>query len=519
MLFKHHPNSTKFRRVWLLSARLIHVVNFAHVRHVFFSGPQRNSGGISPFISVVFEKSSKKPLDNRFQYWSAKRTAVVDNVRSVVLSRADMHWLSQRDCIEYEKLWKIYWWGRQQDEALIRSIERFPALRDLPSHIAGLQLSSGQGFKEANKAKSADWLKDYSELRSREFRSYGPMSTNDLAPVPPRVEHRGARELYSGRRLLVSRGIKKDGRIRARFETSRYCFRNSIHGIRFEGLETWQEAVVTAIFWSSISRYYHFLTSGSWGLWHDEIHLTHVQSMPIRFPTDANLRRRIVRVVQELQNLDVHSDGLPLIKAGADRLLPELEQELNAAVFDLYELNMAQRDIIRELCSTGLDLFYNNQHSCALAETARPDRHFGTLTDVSDAERGLSAYLRVFMESWKREVDDEGELFWKVLSPPSRAPLLAVSFSMSGNERIQASPNEHEEWYDVLEQLQQSSRLMTGASRVFLDTFFRYVGNEELLFVKRNEQRFWSRSAAREDVASTITHLMNRDDVEASSRQ
>lgn len=524
VLFKHHPNSRKFRRVWLRSARLIHVVNFAHVRHVFFSGPQRNSGGISPFISVVFEKASKdslakESLDSRFQYWSAKRTAVVDNIRSVVLSRADMHWLSQRDCLEYEKLWKIYWWGRQQDEALIRSIERFPALRDLPDHIAGLHLSSGQGFKEANKAKSADWLNDYSELRSREFRSYGPISANELTPVPRHVEHRGARALYSGRRLLVSRGIRKDGRIRARFETNRYCFRNSIHGIQFKGLETWQEAVITAIFWSSISRYYHFLTSGSWGLWHDEIHLTHVESMPIRFPTDADLRHRIVRVVRELQNLDVHSGQLPLINGRADRLLPELERELDAAVFDLYELNMAQRDTVQELCDIGLDLFYNDQHSCALAETVRPDRQFGTWTDVSDAERGLSDYLRVFMESWKRELDDEGELFWKVLSPPSRAPLLAVSFTLPGNAGLVPSPTEQAEWREVLVQLQQSTQVVPDANRVFLDTFFRYVGNEELLFVKRNEQRFWSRSAAREDVASTITHLMNRNDVELRDRQ
>ena len=107
VLFKHHKNSREFRRVWLRSVRLEHIVNFAHVRHVFFSGTQRNSNGISPFISVVFEKTASVPPDSRFQYWSAKRTAVVENVRSVVLNRGDMNWLSQQDCLEYEKLWKI----------------------------------------------------------------------------------------------------------------------------------------------------------------------------------------------------------------------------------------------------------------------------------------------------------------------------------------------------------------------------------------------------------------------------
>ena len=45
------------------------------------------------------------------------------------------------------------------------------------------------------------------------------------------------------------------------------------------------------MFWSSLARYYYFITSGSWGLWHDEIHLEHVEEMPILFPTDAGLRR------------------------------------------------------------------------------------------------------------------------------------------------------------------------------------------------------------------------------------
>jgi type I restriction-modification system DNA methylase subunit len=39
VFFKHHANSRNFREVWLGSARLEHVVNFAHVRQIFFSGP------------------------------------------------------------------------------------------------------------------------------------------------------------------------------------------------------------------------------------------------------------------------------------------------------------------------------------------------------------------------------------------------------------------------------------------------------------------------------------------------
>ena len=512
VLFKHHKNSREFRSVWLRSVRLEHIVNFAHVRYVFFSRKQHNSNSISPFISVVFEKTASVPPDSHFQYWSAKRTAVVENIRSVVLNRGDMHWLSQRDCLEYEKLWKIYWWGGHRDEALIRSIERFTALRDLPKHHAEVRFSSGQGFKEANKAHLAGWLKKYLELKSRDFHSYGPISTSCFVSVPAYVEHRGVEDVYSGRRLLVARGIRADGHIRSRFETDSYCFRNSIHGICFNGLEPWQEAVITAVFWSSLARYYYFLTSGSWGLWHDELHLKNVEEMPIRFPANAGLRDRIVRVVTELQNLDLNPQGMALGGTAVQGRIPKLERELDDAVFDLYQFNAAERDLVYELCTIGLDLFYQKQNSKAVGEVARPNRSVGTLVDVSNAKAGLPAYLRVFLESWKRELGADGELVWRVLSPPSQAPLLAVSFAIYDKDAPQPNDGDKDDWLNVLAKLEQSSLIPTSGSRVFVDTFFRYVGDQELLFVKRNEQRFWSLTAAREDAESTLTYLMNQED-------
>lgn len=519
VLFRHHKNSREFRNVWLRSVRLEHIVNFGHVRRVFFSGKQRNSKGVSPFVSVVFEKTEKVPPDSRFQYWSAKRTAVVENIRSVVLNSGDMHWLSQRDCLEYEKLWKIYWWGGHRDKALIRSIERFTALRDLPKYHAGVRFSSGRGFQEANKAQSAGWLEKYLELPSQDFRAYGPIPPSRLVSVPAYVEHRGAEDIYVGRRLLIARGIRAEGRITARFETNKYCFRNSIHGIRFEGLETWQEAVITAVFWSSLARYYYFVTSGSWGLWHDEIHLENVEEMPIRFPKDTGLRDRILRIVTELQNLDMYPQGLAIGGTAAQRRVSELERELDAAVFDLYQFNAAERDLVHELCTIGLELFYKSQNSEAVGEVVRPDRNVGRLADVSNAKVGLPVYLRIFIESWKRELGVDGELFWRVLSPPSQAPLLAVSFAMNYKDLQLPHNDANEEWHKVLAKLEQSSQVPAGDSRVFIDTFFRHVGDQELLFVKRNEQRFWSRTAAREDVVSTLTYLMNQEDKALSGSQ
>jgi hypothetical protein len=520
VLYKHHRKSCEFRRVWLSSSRLEHVVNFAHVRQIFFSGPQREAKGISPFLSVVFERTTAgPPIDSTFQYWSAKRTASIENTKCVVLNRGDMHWLLQRDCLADERLWKIYWWGGHRDHALIRRLCANPPLIQLPEHVPGVTLRRGRGFEVTKSGSPSDWLKNYRELPSNKFIRYGKLTLRDLRDVPDRVYRKGCQDIYSGHRLLVARGIRSGGIITARLETRKYCFRNSIHGVRFAGLESWQEAVITAIFWSSLARYFYFTTSGSWGFWHDEIHLEDVEQLPVCFPSDSELRDRIVRVVSELQQTDFSPVERVLFQEEESSQLPgsaaklrELESELDDAIFDLYGLSTAERDVIRETCTLGLDLFYKYHNGDALQEVVRPTQSCGTLADVSQAGVGLSAYLRTFLEVWNPELAPDGEFAWRILSPPSRAPLLAVSFTTRytrDQPPTDSSQSDAEEWSEMLATLQEHSLVHGGSSRIFIDTFFRHVGDRHMLFIKRNERRFWTCTAAREDAESALTHLMN----------
>lgn len=512
VFFKHHKNSRDFRQKWLTTARLEHVVNFAHVRQIYFSGLQREAKGISPFVSVVFEKAEAASFANhRFQYWSAKRTAVVENTESIVLNRGDMHWLSQQECLDNEKLWKIYWWGGHRDHALIQKIEKYAPLKGLPSILPGARFVSGQGFKEASKSSDSDWLEKYRELAAEAFHRYGDIDSKELSPVPKKVERRGIQDVYHGRRLLVGRGVREGGVLTSRFETKKYCFRNSIQGMRFEGLEPWQEATITAIFWSSLARYYYFTTAGSWGLWHDEIHMENVEGMPINLPKDAALRNRIVRIVEELQTLDLAPDGLQLGGIEAQKRLPTLERQLDTAVFDLYQLSAADRDLVREMCSSGLDLFYQHQKSDAVREVVRPAVSIGREADVSNGNDGLSSYLLTFLEFWNKQIGPDAEFVWQILSPPSQAPLLAICFRT--HYKSQPVPKEYENnstaWQDVLTSLANNSLIPAKSNRLFIDTFFRHVTEREILFIKRNERRFWTKTAAREDAESALAFLMN----------
>ena len=335
--------------------------------------------------------------------------------------------------------------------------------------------------------------------------------------------------------MLVAEGIGGGGEIRARVEKKKFCFTDSIIGLRLDGLEDWQEEIVLGIYWSSFARYYFWLTTSSWGAWHDKFLEEEIGKMPIRFPREIALRNRIVSIVEQFKNLPsnlakrsrkakgIEKHQMDLIPLGSDQqkqqneaISPQeiLEHQLDQAIFDLYELNAADRDLVLEMCDIGLDLFYRHQESDALKEVIQPAHNTGTLTDVAEAKEGLAAYLLTFLESWNAELEPDGKFTWQILSPPSNAPLLAVRFTTRYKKdplpKLANKPAKA--WHDLLAKLEKESRVHAGSPQVFTDTFFRYVSDREIFFIKRNERRFWTRTAAREDAESALTHLMNLEE-------
>jgi len=133
----------------------------------------------------------------------------------------------------------------------------------------------------------------------------------------------------------------------------------------------------------------------------------------------------------------------------------------------------------------------------------------------------LAAYLRTFLEVWNGELSPDGEFTWNILSPPSRAPLLAVCFTTQYKKNPLPKPTEDDAnaWSKLLKGLGKDSLVPANNSRIFIDTFFRHVSDREVLFIKRNERRFWTRTAAREDAESALTHLMNSEDIASGGKR
>jgi hypothetical protein len=157
-----------------------------------------------------------------------------------------------------------------------------------------------------------------------------------------------------------------------------------------------------------------------------------------------------------------------------------------------------------------MDLFYRDHQSSAVKPVSRPAHNYGTLADVAQAQQGLPAYLRVLIEWWNDEIVPDGEFAWRILSPPSGAPLLAVHFETrySRNARDPFETPGADAWHEVLKLLHEHAFVPIGSSCIFTDTFFHVVTERDILIVKRAERRFWTKSAAREDAEVATVSAM-----------
>lgn len=510
VLFK--SKSKLFRNQWLAETKLMRVVNFAHVRNLFFTSAN------APFVSVVFSKENPQDKEHYFEYWSAKKTAFAYRSKLVVLSKSDLHVISQSDVLQQDELWKVYWWGNHRDAALIQTLKMQKPLRSLEIGKQKLILGMGKGFQAAQTQKQYPFeeLPKYQELPINSFDRYGKIG--ELRNAPSTVHRLGKPELFEGTRIIVKRGISQknnaNGKLIARLETKPFCFMDSVYGIKLDETLDLENKVLLGILWSSLIRYYFFMTSRSWGMWHDEIRLDELSRLPIFLPKDEQLKNQIVKIVDRLRD----SERVQFFSLNAKQEERELEYQLDEAIFDLYGLCKAERDLVRDLCDVGLDLFYNHVNSNAVkpVNTDQLLKNYGSLSDLIDLKRdrsNLIGYLQAFLNAWRYELDEETELRWQVICPHSNSPLIAVKFSIEFKDSPIVPPGntQLEEWKKVLHLVQEHSlqRYGTDQSKIYIDGLVRIVSDPHIVIIKRNERRLWTPSLAREDAEATILQVLN----------
>jgi hypothetical protein len=393
--------------------------------------------------------------------------------------------------------WKELWFGRPADRKFLNLIRRHRRLVQYSAREV-----SGQGFQIASKGKDADDLQSFRDLVISTFSRYDPLSFSD---PPKKVYRLGVMGTYFGKRFLVKRGIDEKttdkGRIIARYEAETFCFTNAINGIKLESPEEWKYKTILGILWSSVARHFFFMTSSNWGLWHHEIHLDdELLQLPVILDRSNQATKRVIAIVDKLRNYHpqkrdiLHPNGPFEETIEAQRR--KWEKKLDEAVFELYELNDEQKDLIRDFCEVTLPFFY------------RPFDSLGAMQAVKRSDLSwIENYIHNFCLRWNAYLGSDEEMRGDV-HIGAHDNMLALEFYVADKGDSYDLKVKDNSWDSILNQIGEALPHPIGVSQIILDGFVHVVSDSGIILIKRNEKRFWTRSLAREDADATICKRM-----------
>ena len=482
--------SEVFRRNFLKQVSLSKVVNFSDARHLFFARAS------SPFLLLAF-KSSPPDHDTWLPYLTMRRSRAFTNTGSIALGRMDRRIVKQIDLGTRDYLWKTYAWGSHQDANLMSFLD---SQDSLGKFLADESLHMACGWQRGG-LTAPPYITSVPELSVTRLPEWGPLDPSAMDEAPRTVARPTTASLYSGQRIVITRGVHVGHGPRIRLETVPYSFRHTAYGIPLQGIPEWKAKVIVATLTSSLGRYSLFMRASRWSAWHDEVTEAQILATPLRIKNLSDTSTaRVVTAVNQLQAYEAKTKS-PLIGIIEEEERANLVGELNESVFDLFELTAAQRDLVNDLQTKQREL-----SSIEPTPITVPHRVYGTIQDLGEDsadESSLIPYLRTFISNWNIEIGPSGELSWEIHKSANPPILCAVFTSKLVSEVASSDDSKSDEWQKPLEQLEKAISRKVGQD-LFVEGTVRSVTDRHIIIAKRDEHRLWTSSAAREDVEATL---------------
>ena len=306
VLFNQSRPNREFRRRFFIANQVTQIVDFSAFRRSLFRE------AVAPMVAVFCKKlGAGEDASHELSYLSPHPSPLSEALSGVVVFGDDVRRFSRDQVANHPYMWKVALWGSPRDLTLIDDLcERFPSLEQV-------------GLKR-------NWLirtgVEVSGSPTRRVPELGGMRYVPAESVQPfrvssgheerinSIDFHRPREigLFRGPRVLIRRGVLTPGLVVSAFLPNDAVFKNGIFGIAGHRDDTQYLKIACAYINSSLARYYHFLTAGTWGIERDEVLLNEQKRFPCAIPIeDADLLRELVCLVDRIQETETDWNWQP----------------------------------------------------------------------------------------------------------------------------------------------------------------------------------------------------------------
>lgn len=390
------------------------------------------------------------------------------SIDGFVISQGDVSRVPAHVAHESPDIWKMLTWGSMRDYELIQRLRRdHPSLKRVAAdrdwfHSRGYQIAGGGEYDASHlvgrKSVPVEAVEPF-HLRGELFKVVEASIMH--RPRDPR--------LFAGPVVLFRRGLP-GGAPAVAFSASGVTFNDSVVGLSARKRDAALLRLIVGYTNSSLGRYYHFLTAASWGVERDYIEGNEYLSMPIALPP-APLRQAVNKAVRSIEI------------SGAS---PARLAALDDVVFAAFDLVDDEIDQVQDMLVMQLGQFQQGAASSAFKSPRT--------TELSAYTKAARAAMSDTVSSLKSNVwvsDAVG--FYRVVTAGLTDRDAGAAPVRPGADVVRLLRQQ----VDEASTRAPSPAVIFQPSVMVLDGWWAHL-------VKPDEARYWTRSAARRDVADLL---------------
>lgn len=271
---------------------------------------------------------------DRLTLVQARWSPAGERSHTIAIAPSDVATLPMASWERNPGLLKAAFLGRRPDLLLLD--ELWEKHEPLEARLDAMGVRFRTGLIFGNRSRDATFLKGLPFARKQDVRPFS--LTVDELPV---VDWRGAerprqRDFYRAPLLLVREFLQGSPRAVVTVAKRAVVFTDSCYGVSFSGTRPEAAYFVAGILGSALASWYVLMTGSAFGLWMRRLKRKDAATLPVpglERSLESDAGRRIVRLVRAFHR-----------QAPAD----DDWKALDDAVFDLYELDDADRIVVRD---------------------------------------------------------------------------------------------------------------------------------------------------------------------------
>ena len=368
---------------------------------------------------------------------------------------------------------KVATWGSARDKYLIKQLQSSFYLIE---KVAGNPPKNGMKIGNSkNKRNLPNPLKEMKIITSDSIVKY-QINLSDLDTLgDKKVAEQRDIKIYKSPLVIIPERLGLSNVISA-FSINDVLYTNSYSGIAITKEPKSIANYINGVINSSISSYFLFMTASSWGIERNKIMTQDLALLPVPNPNELEPEKlnKLLKIESQLRQCNDETEE------------KKLKQQLDEAVFDIYNLNQQERILVEDMTKITIDWYMNREASKAVRKPKN--------SQLEDYAESLMSVIQPFLNTLNErkivaEIFDTGKAPLQVI----KFSIISVSSSKSTVEKIPA-----QELEPLLKSIAQKLPEQI-ADRIYTKRNVRIYLENEVYIVKPAKLIHWSRSAGLND--------------------